>query len=187
MESLEKLQEPLTLSDIEFRVGSTSINYKKVSILAYKNARVDMNRLDSVCGLDGWENKYQRDSKGVLQCGIGIYSKKHEKFIWKWSNGVESRTESEKGEYSDALKRAGFVWGIGRELYDVPDMWLPLKDKEFRIDDRGKSKKLKTTGYFRPNDWDWEFDVKEGKFLAKDWDGDYRIAKGYKTSTWKRE
>ena len=76
-ELLKKLQRPLDMSDIDWRVGMLAKSSKNgkvyCSLLAYKDSRVDMARLDEATeGL--WENKYQRDSKGVLQCGIGIYS-----------------------------------------------------------------------------------------------------------------
>ena len=41
------------------------------------------------------------------------------------SQFAESNTEAEKGRASDAFKRAGFKWGIGRELYTAPFIWVP--------------------------------------------------------------
>ena len=32
----------------------------------------------------------------------------------------------EKGESSDSFKRACVCWGIGRELYTAPFIWIPL-------------------------------------------------------------
>ena len=33
--------------------------------------------------------------------------------------------EAQKGEASDSFKRACFNWGIGRELYTAPFIWIP--------------------------------------------------------------
>jgi len=144
----------LRVDEIDFRVGTIgkSANGAYCTLLAYKDARVDMAMLDETYGQEGWQNEYKRDSRGVLQCGIGIYNKDIKEWVWKWSNGTESNTEKEKGEYSDAFKRAGFMWGIGRELYDVPTLFVNLKEGEFFE----KDGKVKQTGKFKPNDWNWE-------------------------------
>lgn len=122
------------------------------TILAYKDARTDMDILDDKVGSDNWQNEYKRDSKGVLQCGIGIFSEERSEWIWKWSNGTPSDFESEKGEYSDAFKRAGFMWGIGRCLYEFPLIRIQLMDNEWS-DNNGK---VKVNPWFRPNDFTWK-------------------------------
>ena len=50
--------------------------------------------------------------------------------MWKEDCGTESFTEKEKGEASDAFKRAGFRWGIGIELYNSPRIMIPVKTVE---------------------------------------------------------
>ncbi len=173
-ELLSKLKRPLTREDVDFRVGSlitkgTGDKLKVyATILAYKDARTDMKVLDDAT--DGlWQNEYRRDSKGVLQCGIGI--KFADEWIWKWSNGVESKTEAVKGEYSDALKRAGFMWGIGRELYEVPTLFITLDKDEFYMD----GSKAKASNKFRPNDWTWEITNEMKTFKATDKAGKVRL------------
>jgi hypothetical protein len=111
--------------------------------------------LDAAVGQMNWQVTYQRDSKGVLQCSIGIWdeSKKMDTgdWVWKTSNGIESDFESEKGEYSDAFKRAGFMWGIGRQLYDFPQITVILNEKDYYE----KEGKVKASYYLRPNTWKW--------------------------------
>ena len=152
--NLIDLTKPLEADSIDFKPAQLNQFHDDVyaNILAYKDARVDMFVLDQVCGAENWQNEYKRDSKGVLQCGIGIYY--DERWIWKWSNGTPSDFESEKGEYSDALKRAGFMWGIGRELYDYPQIRVLLQENEYRIVDG----KPRATGYLKPNNWNWLLD-----------------------------
>lgn len=164
-ELLAKLQRQLTRDDIDFRVGSV-ITAGKVfaTILAYKDARTDMKVLDEAT--DGmWQNEYRRDSKGILQCGIGI--KAGDEWVWKWSNGTASDIEKEKGEYSDAFKRAGFMWGIGRELYDVPKLFLELRPAEYRME----GGKAKGTSKLQPNSWTWEITNDLKTFKATDKEG----------------
>ena len=106
----------LKADEIECRISQ--ISDKGLSILLYKTARTDANMLDEVVGPDNWENDF-KVVDGVLYGGIGIFFD-NGKEIWKWDAGTESNMEAEKGRASDAFKRAGFKWGIGRELYTAP-------------------------------------------------------------------
>lgn len=115
----------LRADEIEVRVGSVSKN--GVSLLLYKNARVDMAILDEEFTPFGWQDKYE-ERKNVMYCSIGVKSPDGE-WVWKEDCGTESNTEKEKGEASDAFKRAGFRWGIGRELYTSPRIFLGLDTK----------------------------------------------------------
>lgn len=113
---MEAIFRKLTANDVEARVQSADEN--GFILLIYKNARVDQNILDETFTPFGWQNKYE-EVKGNLYCSIGIKTANNE-WIWKSNCGTESYTEKEKGEASDAFKRAGFNWGIGRELYTAP-------------------------------------------------------------------
>ena len=113
----------LTAEDIEVRVQSAKAT--GVVLLLYKNARVDMNVLDETVGPEKWQREHY-DCKGNLFCRVGIEI--NDKWIWKSDCGTESNTEAKKGEASDSFKRACFNWGIGRELYTSPFIWVG-KDK----------------------------------------------------------
>ena len=112
----------LRADEIEVRVGQ--VFEKGVSMLLYKNARTDMAVLDEVYGALNWQKEYRRDEKGNLYCGISVWNNAIKQWVVKEDCGTESNTEKEKGEASDAFKRAGFNWGIGRELYTAPFIWL---------------------------------------------------------------
>lgn len=117
----------LTADEIECRVQS--VKEKGLILLLYKDARVDMNILDETVGAENWQNSFY-EHKGILFCTLGIntnYEKPDlcDRWVWKDDAGVESNTEAEKGNASDARKRAGFAWGIGRELYTAPFTWIP--------------------------------------------------------------
>ena len=124
----------LTADDIEVRVQSVKQN--GLILLLYKNARVDMAILDETVGAESWQREHY-ECKGNLFCrvGINVNSKTSfnegsgatflDRWVWKSDCGVESNTEAQKGEASDSFKRACFNWGIGRELYTAPFIWIP--------------------------------------------------------------
>ena len=132
MSQVLELSKPLQIDDIEFRIGSVQKTYNKeqpkgFSLLAYKTARTDVKRLNEAVGLN-WKNRYFYDDKGILCCEISIYNSEIGEWVSRVDVGTESNTEKEKGSYSDAFKRAGFKWGIGTELYNMPFIWINWND-----------------------------------------------------------
>ena len=113
----------LKANEIECRIG-TFKEGKGISLLLYKDARVDMRILDEVFGFDGWEREHQLID-GKLFCTVKVWSEKRGCWISKQDVGTESNTEKEKGQVSDSFKRACFNLGIGRELYTSPFIWIP--------------------------------------------------------------
>lgn len=108
----------LRADEIECRISEIDKAGRYIQLLLYKTARTDAALLDETIGFDNWCNDYKM-LDGKLYCGIGIRSGNGE-WIWRWNVGTESNTEAEKGQASDAFKRAGFVIGIGTELYSSP-------------------------------------------------------------------
>lgn len=105
--------------EIDVKIGA--ITKSGYTLLLYKNARVDMAILDETVGAENWQNKFY-EVCGNLYCSVGINVNydKDEAPLWVWKDdcGVESDFgDKEKGQASDARKRAGFAWGIGRALY----------------------------------------------------------------------
>ena len=113
----------LKAEEIECRVGQQTKDKSKYSVLLYKTARTDMDILDEVFGVDNWQVDYSMIGQ-MLFCTISVWSDVRGCWIRKSSNGTESNMEAEKGQASDAYKRAGFMVGIGRELYSAPKIWL---------------------------------------------------------------
>ena len=158
-----QLNTPLSINEIDFRVQSVNKG-GYATILAYKDARVDMKRLDAVYGVCGWQKKYEVINNNLF-CSVGIYSKDLQQWVWKQDVGTESMTEKTKGQASDAFKRACFNFGIGIELYDYPIIQIQLNDTEF---DKATSK---PTWGFKLKEWKWASQFTDGKltFLyAKD-------------------
>ena len=117
----------LTEKEIDARVAT--VNEKGCSLLLYKDARCDMRILDEAVGPERWQRKHELIN-GNLFCNVGINfpSEDGDHWVWKQDVGTESYTEKEKGQASDSFKRACFNWGIGRELYTAPYIWIPAKD-----------------------------------------------------------
>ena len=120
---MEYMFRDLKSDEIECKVST--INEKGLSLLLYKTARTDMQLLDETVGAYQWKCDY-KEVKGNMYCGISILHPTSNEWITKWDCGVESAFgDKEKGEASDAFKRAGFKWGIGVELYTSPFIYIP--------------------------------------------------------------
>lgn len=167
---IKNLQKPLPIESIDFRVQSVNKG-GYATILAYKDARVDMNVLDNVVGALNWKREHSDNNR---TCKVSIYSPGIKEWINKEDVGTVSNTEAAKGLASDSFKRACFNWGIGRELYDYPIIKIKLDIEEF---DNGKP-----TWNFKLKEWIWlsEFDT-NGKLMglaAKDQNGKVRFKYG---------
>ena len=125
----------LTAGEIDCRIGNTT--EKGASILLYKDARVDMRVLDETYGSMNWQRRHEVVN-GNLFCTIEVWDSEKSCWVSKQDVGTESFTEKEKGEASDSFKRAGFNWGIGRELYTAPFIWITTTSDD--LDNRGKIK-----------------------------------------------
>lgn len=115
----------LRANEIEVKVKQVKQN--GLVALLYKTARTDMDMLDEEFGPENWQCEYE-EIKGNMYCKIGILAMGRDEWVWKQDCGIESRQDDDgnekKGEASDAFKRAGFKWGIGRELYTAPFIWI---------------------------------------------------------------
>lgn len=127
---MEYMFRDLKADEIECKVST--INEKGVSLLLYKTARTDMQLLDETVGAYQWKCDY-KEVKGNMYCGISVMHPPTKEWVTKWDCGVESAFgDKEKGEASDAFKRAGFKWGIGIELYTSPFIYIPADKCEIR-------------------------------------------------------
>lgn len=109
----------LRADEIDCRVQAVKKN--GVSLLLYKDARCDMNILDETVGVERWKRSHELIN-GNLFCNVSI--KFGDEWVTKQDVGVESYTEKQKGQASDSFKRACFNFGIGRELYTAPFIWV---------------------------------------------------------------
>lgn len=135
----------LKADEVELRIGNISKKGSGLSLLLYKDARCDMNILDETVGPDNWQRRHY-ECKGNLYCGIAINRNfcnpaVPAEWVEKSDCGVESRVDGsgneKKGEASDSFKRAGVNWGIGRELYTSPFIWINAQDAGLKDNGRG--------------------------------------------------
>lgn len=146
----------LYADEIDVRVAT--INEKGCTLLLYKDARCDMNILDETVGPENWQRKHTRDN---ANCIVSIWCDGKKQWVEKEDTGTESYTEKEKGQASDSFKRACFNWGIGRELYTAPFIWVGA-DK-FNLSN-GQNGKLTTYDKFIVSD----IEIKDKRIVKLD-------------------
>lgn len=139
--------------EVEVRVNQCTD--KGCSLLLYKDARCDMRLLDETIGPESWQCRYE-SIDGKLFCSVGV--KCDGEWVWKSDTGVPSNMESQKGEASDAFKRAGFRWGIGRELYTAPRIWIGPEKCNLK---QGRNGKMQCYDDFRVT----EMEVEDGRIV----------------------
>lgn len=125
----EKLSAPFPPEAIHWRAQTLTNDGSKALALAYLDARDVMDRLDEVCGPAGWQSSITETPSGRVLCKLELWD--GERWIAKTDGAGSTAVEGEKGGISDALKRAAVLWGIGRYLYDLGNVWAPCESKEF--------------------------------------------------------
>ncbi len=128
-----------TLKAEEIEVRVQQVTEKGAIALIYKDARADMNLLDE--SKVKWKREHQLINNRLF-CTVSIWDEEIKEWVSRQDVGVESNTEAAKGEASDSFKRACFNWGIGRELYSSPFIWIPANKMEVR--EAGKTPQGKT-------------------------------------------
>lgn len=129
----------LRAEEIDCRISIC--NQYGVGLLLYKDARCDQNILDETVGPMNWQRHHCRDN---ANCIVSIWDEEKKQWIEKEDTGTESFTEAEKGLASDSFKRACFNWGIGRELYTAPNMFVLKKDLKTLEESEWQGKKKYT-------------------------------------------
>ena len=130
----------LNENEIEVRVQSIKEG-KGAVLLLYKDARCDMNILDETVGAFNWKREHSRDN---ANCTVSLWDADKGQWVGKEDTGTESNTEAAKGLASDSFKRACFNWGIGRELYTAPFIWVNWAN--FNKYDKFTVEKIKYSG-----------------------------------------
>ena len=128
--------------EIECRIGT--ISEKGLSLLLYTDARAAMKILDESFGCLNWQRSHQMIGNS-LYCTVSVWDNDKQQWISKSDVGTESYTEKEKGQASDSFKRACVSWGIGRELYTAPYIWISAN----KVNIQRKGDKLLTYDKFR--------------------------------------
>ena len=117
---IQQLKQPFNPKVLHWRVGATNKDKTSGIALAYLNARDVAKRFDDVMGLN-WANRHPYE--GCCEIGLKIDNE----WIYRANGAGETDIEGEKGRYSDSFKRAAVMWGVGRYLYYLPNVWVPIK------------------------------------------------------------
>ena len=131
---MKELKFPLlTKDDIDVRIGQLNKDQTKASLLLYQDARCGMKYLDLVVGCENWQKKYY-EVRGLVLCSLGInvnydQPEKEPRFIFKDDTGTAGSIEEEKSIISDSFKRCCVCWGLARELYSAPTIWVKIESK----------------------------------------------------------
>lgn len=126
--NLSYLAEPFPTNQVHWRAQSLRRDGSAAMALAYLDARDVMDRLDLVCGPQGWCEEFTETPRGRVICRLGI--KVGDEWVFKSDGAGETAVEGEKGGISDAMKRAAVHWGVGRYLYRLSAPWVPCETYE---------------------------------------------------------
>jgi hypothetical protein len=133
MMDIKDLAKPFPKDAVHWRVQGKPYQGKNgwaAMALAYIDARDVMDRLDEVCGPDGWQDSYVETASGRVICTLSIRTESG--WVSKSDGAGGTAVEAEKGGISDALKRAAVKWGIGRYLYRLDSPWVACRVNEKR-------------------------------------------------------
>lgn len=125
----DQLAAEFPREDVHWRAQTLTNDGTKALALAYIDARDVMDRLDAVCGPDGWSDSFVETAKGRVICSISIRTP-DEGWVSKSDGAGDTDVEGDKGGMSDAFKRAAVKWGIGRYLYRLPNVWAPCEARK---------------------------------------------------------
>lgn len=149
VEDMAKLKEPFPAEDIDWRLQSSGEKNGKFwgKCLAYITSRAVQDRLDEVCGPDGWQTSIRKEGDAYF-CTLSIRVQ-HEDGTSEWISRTDgsdaSDIEAVKGGISGAIKRSAVLFGLGRYLYNLKESWAV-------IDEHGKyTGQTKDKKYFKWN------------------------------------
>ena len=128
---MRELQKTFKEEEIEWRVGATNKEKSMGLALPYVTNKAIQNRLDEVFGVFGWKNEFKEWKGGSQLCGISIWDEDKHEWITKYDGADDTNMEATKGGLSDSMKRAAVQFGIGRYLYKLDPIWVPLKEGKY--------------------------------------------------------
>lgn len=135
----------LRADEIDVRIAQ--VGSWGATLLLYKDARADMQILDETVGPMNWQRRHVRDN---ANCIVSIWDEDKRQWIQKEDTGTESYSEAAKGLASDSFKRACVTWGVGRELYTSPQIFVRASELK-TLKDNGNGR-WTCKDYFTVND-----------------------------------
>jgi hypothetical protein len=126
---------------VKWRVDSAATN-GRARYISYIDARISALYLDLWLGAGGWEDRYEESTlhgEQVMWCHLSLHFPdrtvvRSDVTTFKLGRGRSKDDQlatGVKGYVSDAFKRAAAKAGIGRNVYKLPELWLPVNDKGY--------------------------------------------------------
>jgi len=136
----EVLTQPIQPDEIEWRPKNLSKDGTKLLVLPYINGRCVMERFDEAFGWENWSSETE-----VIEGNLVVENGKSKSYergfattirvntpdgiVSKTDVGENSDIEPLKGGYSDSLKRCAVQFGVGRDLYKYPTVYIECGQK----------------------------------------------------------
>lgn len=138
---LVRLAEPFEISEIKWRVTRTNKRGSRGAVIAFADPRAYTDRLNQMFTPRGWTRSYEvstissvprmkkdriiQTGKVLVTCtltinGLGCHSGSGE----EWADEEYAMTAAE----AQAFKRSASCFGLGRYLYNLSEMWVPLNE-----------------------------------------------------------
>ncbi|WP_163537264.1 Rad52/Rad22 family DNA repair protein [Gracilibacillus sp. YIM 98692] len=130
-EIMEALQKPFRDEEMEWRPQHAIQRNQgyKLLVLPYVQGHAIQTRLDEVLG-PNWSDDYESIQVNGKEAFRGKLSIKVDgEWVTRTDAAEVSNIESVKGGHTNAFKRVAVKFGIGRYLYNVDPVWVPLLDK----------------------------------------------------------
>jgi hypothetical protein len=136
-----QLAVPFDLREIKWRVTHTTRDGSRGAVIAFADPRAYTDRLNRLFTPTGWTRSYEvstvssvtrakkdkliQTGKVLVTCtltitGLGCHAGSGE----EWADEENAMTAAE----AQAFKRAASCYGLGRYLYDLAEMWVPLNE-----------------------------------------------------------
>ncbi|PEP92713.1 hypothetical protein CN582_24680 [Bacillus wiedmannii] len=126
---MESLQAEFPFEQLGWKITHTFESQGRffAYVAPFVDARAIQDRFDEVFGIDKWQVSYEKWGEKATKCTISVFL--NERWISKEDGSEESDYSSVKGGFSNSLKRAAVLWGVGRYLYNVKPCKVELSTR----------------------------------------------------------
>ncbi|MED2241577.1 Rad52/Rad22 family DNA repair protein [Bacillus thuringiensis] len=126
---MESLQAEFPFEQLGWKITNTFESQGRffAYVAPFVDARAIQDRFDEVFGIDNWQVSYEKWGEKATKCTISVFL--NERWISKEDGSEESDYSSVKGGFSNSLKRAAVLWGVGRYLYNIKPTKVELSTR----------------------------------------------------------
>lgn len=116
------LSDGTTIADVKWKPDHAAPDGKGFICVPYLDGDQVRGRLNQVLGAK-WQSRLTKHEDRTL-CIISVFI--DGEWVDREDVGTKTSIEKEKGETTDAIKRAAKNWGVGEYINDIPNVTLPL-------------------------------------------------------------